>query len=295
MRYLPGLPLFLLSLAFGCGDNGHGLEVPEGCQPLLAGYHCQLPYPSDFYRVADDSAPGGFRLAPTGLVTNQGLDADVHGAVVADGFSHIPSIVAMLPDEVSDTGLTHLLDDLSQSTDADSRTIILAPDGSKVPHYVDLDPRGFDPLRQAIVIHPAVGLEYGQNYVVALRRIERPDGGTAAAAEGFRRLRDGSGDPALDEVAPTFENDIFPRLEAAGWARDDIQLAWSFTVASREVSETDMLRIRELTLAWLEENTPTVTVDDVQIDPTEDVWKRVTGTITGPLFLEEDADRKSVV
>lgn len=281
---------FLLAVCtlVACGDDD-ALEVPEGCQPLLAGYHCQLPYPSDFYRVADEDAPGGFRLAPTGLTTNQGLDADVHGAVVADGFSHIPSIVAMLPDEVSDAGLSHLLDDLAQSTADDSRTIILAADGTRVPHYVDLDPRGFDPLRQAIVIHPAVGLEYGQNYVVALRRIERPDGQPAAAAEGFARLRDGDGDPAIDALAPLYEGDIFPRLEAAGWAKDDIQLAWSFTVASREVSVADMLRVRELTLAWLEANAPEVTVVDVQTDPTPDVWKRVTGTLTGPLFLEEDA------
>jgi hypothetical protein len=288
---MPVLRRPVLALVLGaaaCGGDDP-LEVPEGCQPLLAGHHCQLPYPSDFYRLADDSAPGGFRLAPTGLATNQALDADVHGAVVADGFSHIPSIVAMLPDEVSDAGLTHLLGDLAASTADDSRTILVAADGTRVPHYVDLDPRGFDPLRQAIVIHPAVGLEYGQNYVVALRRLERPDGEPAAAAEGFRRIRDGEGDAAIDDLAPRYQEDIFPRLEAEGWARDEIQLAWSFTVASQEVSVADMLRVRELTLAWLEENQPEVVIDEEVVDPIEDVWKRVTGTVTGPLFLEEDA------
>jgi hypothetical protein len=282
-------PCFAFALAlFACGGGDDALEVPEGCQPLLGGTHCQLPYPSDFYRLADDSAPGGFRLAPTGLRTNQDLDADVHGAVAADGFSHIPSIVALLPEEVSDTGLTHLLDDLATSTADDSRTIILAPDGTRVPHYVDLDPRSADPLRRAIVIHPAAGLEYGQNYVVALRGIERPDGATAATAEGFRRIRDGEGDPAIDGLVPLYQEDIFPRLEAAGWARGEVQLAWSFTVASREASVADMLRVRELTLAWLEENQPEVVIDAEEIDPVPDVWKRVTGTVTGPLFLTAD-------
>ncbi len=282
-------PFFALALLVAACGGDDALEVPEGCQPLLAGYHCQLPYPSDFYRVADDGAPGGFRLAPTGLVSNQALDADVHGAVTADGFSHIPSIVAMLPDEVSDAGLVHLLDDLAGSTADDSRTILVAADGTRVPHYVDLDPRGFDPLRQAIVIHPAVGLEYGQNYVVALRGVERPDGAPAAAAEGFRRIRDGESDAALDQVAPRYQEEIFPRLEAQGWAREDVQLAWSFTVASREVSVADMLRVRQLTLAWLEDNQPEVVIDQEEVDPTADVWKRVTGTVTGPLFLEADA------
>ena len=287
MLSVPRRPFVAFALALAaCGGGDDPLEVAEGCQPLLGGHHCQLPYPSDFYRMADG---GGFRLAPTGLVTNQALDADVHGAVRADGFSHIPSIVAMLPDEVSDAGLTHLLGDLAASTADDSRTILLAADGSRVPHYVDLDPRGADPLRQAIVIHPAVGLEYGQNYVVALRGLERPDGAPAAAAEGFRRIRDGEGDPAIDGLAPLYQEDIFPRLEAQGWTRGEIQLAWSFTVASQEVSAADMLRVRELTLAWLEENQPAVVIDEEEIDPTEDVWRRVTGTVTGPLFLEEDA------
>jgi len=281
-------PALALTLA-ACGGGGDPLEVAEGCQPLLAGHHCQLPYPSDFYRQADPDAPGGFRLSPTGLVTNQSLDADVHGAVRADGFSHIPSIVALLPDEVSDAGLTHLLDDLAASTADDSRTLIVGEDGTRVPHYVDLDPRGYDPLRQAIVIHPAVGLEYGQNYVVALRGIERPDGEPAAAAEGFRRLRDGEGDPAIDDLVASYDRDIFPRLEAAGWSRGEVQLAWSFTVASQESSVADMLRVRELTLAWLEENQPEVVIDEVVLDPLPDVWKRVTGTVSGPLFLEEDA------
>jgi len=283
-RPAAALSLFLVA----CGGGDDSLEVAEGCQPLLAGHHCQLPYPSDFYRLADPDAPGGYRLAPTGLVTNQALDADVHGAVQADGFSHIPSIVALLPDEVSDAGLTHLLGDLAASTADDSRTIVLAADGTRVPHFVDLDPRGFDPLRQAIVIHPAVGLEYGQNYVVALRGIERPDGAAAAAAEGFRRIRDGEGDPAIDALVPLYQGDIFPRLEAQGWARQEIQLAWSFTVASHEVSVADMLRVRELTLAWLEDNQPEVVIDEEVLDPQPDVWKTVTGTVSGPLFLESD-------
>ncbi|HEU5058685.1 MAG TPA: hypothetical protein VFU21_19260 [Kofleriaceae bacterium] len=281
-------PLFAFTFALVACGGDDALEVPEGCQPLLGGHHCQLPYPSDFYRVEDGAAPGGFRLAPTGLVTNQDLDADVHGAVAADGFSHIPSIVALLPDEVSDAGLTHLLGDLAASTADDSRTLLLAADGTRVPHYVDLDPRAEDPRRQAIVIHPAVGLEYGQNYVVALRGIERPDGQPAAPAEGFRRLRDGEGDPAVDALAPRYDDDIFPRLEAQGWPRGELQLAWSFTVASREASVADMLRVRELTLAWLEENQPQVVIEEEELDPAPDVWKRVSGTVTGPLFLTAD-------
>jgi hypothetical protein len=280
------LALFSL-LAVACGGEDP-LDLPEGCQPLLGGHHCSLPYPSNHFLVADPDTETGFRLGPTGMVSNQGLDADVHSAVVADGFSHIPSIVAVLPDAVAATGLTHLLGDLSDSVAPGSRTIVVAEDGTLIPHYVDLDPRSFDPERQAIIIHPAVGLEWGATYVVALRGVERPDGEIAAPAEGFRRLRDRESDPALDPLEARYEEAIFPLLEEAGWARDEIQLAWDFTVGSRAASVGDMLRVRELTLAWLEENAPVVTVDEVIDDPQEDVWRLVHGTVTGPLFLASD-------
>lgn len=276
-----------------CGDNSQSFQLEEGCQPLLGGYHCTLPYPSDYFRVEDPSMPSGYRIAPTGaasLVTNTGDSADVHTALAVDGFSHIPSIVAVLPDEVTDAGLAVITGPTADSIAADSRTIILGENGQPVPHYVDIDPRSDDPTRRGIVIHPVVGLEPGGRYIVALRNIEREGGGPAAPAEGFRRLRDGeaSSAAALEALAPHYEASIFPPLVAAGWQRDEIQLAWDFTVATRAPVVADMLRVRELTLAWLEDNEPIVTIDEILEDPADNVARRVLGTVTGPLFLEVD-------
>ena len=81
-------PLFL-----ACGGDD-ALELEPGCQPLLAGYHCTLPYPSDYYLVEDSSTPSGYRVELTGaasLMTNTGVSADVHTVFRADGFSHIPT------------------------------------------------------------------------------------------------------------------------------------------------------------------------------------------------------------
>jgi hypothetical protein len=281
----------------GDDDGGTGgvepLDLPDGCQPLLAGHHCTLPYPSDYFLVDDPSTPTGKRVQPTGaasLVAEGDVVADVHSAEVHDGSSAIPTIVAALPDDVSATGLAQLSDpEVSVSDDA--RTILLAPDGTRVPHYVDVDPNPTDPRRRAIVIHPLVGLEHGARYVVALRGVERADGQLAAPAEGFRRLRDGEvdGEPALEPLA-RFEDDVLAPLVEAGWQRDELQLAWDFTVGSREADTADMLRVRELTLAWLEANQPTVEVAEVIENPEgkEDVFRIVRGTVTGPLYLEEN-------
>jgi hypothetical protein len=280
--------------AAACGDNGESFEIEEGCQPLMGSYHCTLPYPSDFFRVPDSSMPSGYRIQPMGpasLMANTGASADVHTAIAVDGFSHIPSIVAALPDELTDAGLAVITGPTEDSIAEDARTIILGDDGAPVPHYVDVDPRAEDPMRRGIVIHPVVGLEPGGRYIVALRRVERAGGDAAAAAEGFRRLRDGeaSGVEALEDMVDHYETDIFPALEAAGWQREELQLAWDFTVGTREQVVGDMLRVRELTLAWLEDNQPTVTIDDVLEDPADDVAREIIGTIEGPLFLEEDA------
>jgi hypothetical protein len=281
------------ALAAGCGDNTSPLTLAEGCQPLLGGHHCALPYPSDFFRVPDPDTATGFRIAPAGaakLASRLGENADVHSVFQVDGFSRVPKIVAVLPDAVSAAGLTHLTGRLEDSLAADARTIIVGEDGTLVPHHVDLDPRAEEPDRQAIVLHPLVGLEPGQRYVVALRRIERPDGSTANPAEGFRRLRDGerTGARALDALAPHYQETIFPLLEAAGWERGDLQLAWDFTVGSAEEPVADMLRVRELALAWLDENEPAISIDEVLEDPFEDVWLQVRGTVTAPLFTTND-------
>jgi hypothetical protein len=313
------LALALAALALpACGDDDDGapgddagaddsggmqpLDLPDGCQPLLGGHHCTAPYPSDYFLVDDPSTPTGKRVQPWGaasLQTDTGLVADVETAEVHDGASAIPTIVAALPDELADTGLAHLAGPAEASLADDARTILLAPDGTHVPHYVDVDPRAEDPRRRAIVIHPLVALEHRARYVVALRGVERPDGELAAPGEGFRRLRDeqAAGDPALEPLIDRFESDVFAPLAAAGWERGDVQLAWDFTVGSREADTTDMLRVRELTLAWLEKNQPTIEVTEVVDNPEgqDNVARVVHGKITGPLFLGEDEPGASLV
>jgi hypothetical protein len=281
-------------LAAACGDNGGGpLELEEGCNPLLGGHHCTLPYPSDFFRVEDEATASGYRIETTGaavLMTNNDAVADAHAGLRVDGFSHIPTIVAVLPDEVTDAGLAVLTGPTEASVAADARTIILGEDGEPVPHYVDIDPRTQDPMRRAIVIHPVVGLQPGGRYIVALRGLEREGGGEAAAAEGFRRLRDGnaSGDAALEPLVDHYESDIFAPLADAGWAREELQLAWDFTVGTHEAVVADMMRVRELTLEWLDSNEPTITIDEVLVDSADNVALQIVGTVTGPLFTEED-------
>jgi hypothetical protein len=63
-----GVPVRLLLVAtclvVGCTPRPglDPLPVPEGCQPLLGGAHCLLPFPSDFFLVDDAAMPSGKRV-----------------------------------------------------------------------------------------------------------------------------------------------------------------------------------------------------------------------------------------
>jgi len=270
------------------------LRLPdEGCQPLLAGADCLLPYPSDFFRVADSSMPGGFAVRHQGSakpLTIEGVSADANDLRDVDGFSRLPPIVALLGEPVSDAGLVGYFDDKAASLAPSSRTLVIdALTGEHVPHFVDLDPRAIDDWRRAITLRPLVKLAERRRYVVALRGLRAADGERVAATpEGFRRLRDrlGGGDPALAEQQTRYDEDIFPVLSTAGVPRAELQLAWDFTTGADAAVQDDLLRARELALAALEVAPPIVS-DIVFLDTEPDpVWRVVFGTVTAPLVLE---------
>ena len=294
MRIANGL--LAVAVAFGgCQSTPEDTApppVPAGCQPLLGGADCFLPYPSDFFRKADATTKSGYRLVPTGaavLLTGEGEVADPTVAHGIDGASRVPSIVAVLPGPVLRDGLVGVLDDAARSVSADSPSVLVdATTGQLVAHFTDVDPNATDERRRAIVIHPLAPLAALHRYVVALHGVRVEGGGLAPAAEGFRRLRDhlSTPDPVLVAEGARFERDVFPVLAQAGVSRGGIQLAWDFTTGSDDEVTTDMLQVRELTLQWLAQSTPTVTVDAVAEDPSPEIWRTVHGTITGPLFCE---------
>jgi len=288
--------LFAVAVIFaGCQSTPEDTApppVPAGCQPLLGGADCFLPYPSDFFRTPDATTRSGYRLVPTGaavLLTGDGEVADPTVAHAIDGASRVPSIVAVLPGPVSRDGLVGVLDDAARSVSPSSPSVLVdAATGQLVAHFTDIDPNATDDRRRALVLHPLAPLEPLHRYVVALHGVHVDGGGTAPAAEGFRRIRDhlSTPDPTLVAEGVRFERDVFPVLAQAGIARAGVQLAWDFTTGSDDEVTTDMLRVRELTQTWLSQNTPAVTVDALAENPSPEIWRTVHGTITGPLFCE---------
>jgi hypothetical protein len=297
---------FMVSLCLLYSACDDGLDAPPnpspaptfraGCQPLLGGQDCLLPYPSDFFSKPDNTTQTGVRLEIPDASRLNSLGKLVDPRLTeSDGASLSPTILALLPDNVSTDGFVGLFDDPTKSLTATSQTIIINTETNEaVPHFVDLDPRTSDPLRRAIVLHPLVALAPKTRYVVGLHNAKRADGTLAKSATGFALLRDGqtSVDSFLEAIAPHFEAEVFPVLEAFGIPKAELQLAWDFTTGSKEAPVKDMLRVRELTLAALAQEEPTV--DNITIEETPGdslTCKIVRGSITGPLFLTTDDNK----
>ncbi len=311
------VPLLLVALfcavAPGCSssndaaDATRALVVPDGCQPLLVdpddGSHappsngvCMAPYPSDFHRVADATSATGFRLALRGAarpVTAKGETADPHDVVEVDGASLVPTITAGLAGDIVHDGLPGVLDDPPLSARPDSGTVILdTSTGMLVPHYADVVDAQ-DGTHTPITLRPFSPLSPRTRYVVAIQGAHlAADAGSATpplapAPEGFRRLRDGAtaADPSLAALAGRFDAEVFAPLAAAGVARNRLQLAWDFTTGSTEQPVADMLRVRELTIAWLAANEPQVKVVATR-DGTGTFAKIFDLEVTAPLFLD---------
>lgn len=266
---------------------------PEGCNPLAAEWDCLLPYPSDFFLVADSDAPGGQRVVHTepGLPLASGVPTDVRVLRSANGFSRASNILTLFPMGVDADNLVFHTDDMAASTADDSPTLIIhAATGERVPHFAELDPRATEEDRRALILHPVELLDQGERYIVVIRDLRDLEGQAIAAPAGFGLLRDGAaeGDRLVGELIDHYESEIFPVLDDAGVSRSELILAWDFTTNTFENRSVDLLRLRELAMAAFDVLPPSVRVppESVETDVDENIALRIEALMEVPLYLE---------
>lgn len=287
-----GLGCFLVFL-IGCQGNEdfEALELEEGCQPLLGGVDCLLPYPSDFFLVDDSSLPSGKRISITGAAkpfTVQGESADTNDSVARDGFSRISPIVATFGQDLSATKFTAIHDDYNESLKLSHPTLLIeAETGVLVPHFVDLDPNAESPDRQALIIRPITNLKEKTRYVVAIHNLVAQKGETIKVPEGFRRLVDGqvSTKGTLAKIKEHFEKGVFSVIEEVGVKRNELQLAWDFTTGTQADVLRDMLRMRELVINKLETTAPELVSIEVEEHEAGKIWRTIRGVLKAPMVL----------
>jgi hypothetical protein len=175
--------------------------------------------------------------------------------------------------------------DIAASLDDPAPTIILDLEtGERVAHWAELDrSKEFDE-NPSLLIHPAAPLRDGKRYVVAVRGLVDASGGPIEPSPAFGSLREGtpSNHPSVEARRDLYQ-EIFGALEDAGVLKDDLQLAWDFTTASRESNTSWLVHMRDEALEITGEDGPnyTITSVDSDLDPAN-IMFRIRGTMEMP-------------
>ncbi len=294
------------ALAQACGNVAPApihLDTPDGdrCE-ILDPDECLLPFPSDALTRADSTTPTGRRVA----LVRESMPANASGVRIdptqwnrEDGFSPVAQITVFVP-ELSAEGVALLppSTDIARSLQPDSPIVLLdATDGDRVPFWAELDLHT-PAERRALTIHPARALDEGHRHVVALRGLLGAAGEASSAPElahvatpiepdpVFLAFRDGTPtDNEIIEARRDAMERVFADLARAFVAREDLTLAWDFTVASGPSIARRLLHMRDDAHAQLGPAAPSFSVGsagDVGLA------RVVTGTFEVPLYLTGD-------
>jgi hypothetical protein len=224
----------------------------------------------------------------------------------SDGFSPGQTIVVKVPGLDTPAALERTgavpVTDLDRAYDR-RQPVVVVDSRTLRRHLIwaELDANADTPQNTALLIHPAVNFREGRRYVVALRDLRGADGRYLRPGDAFRRYRDRirTRSSAFERRRRHMER-IFRTLRRAGIERDDLDLAWDFTVASarslaeRELSIRDRafatLGDRDLADLRVEGRSPAYTIDTVtDYTPAEQphVARRVEGRVTVPCYLDQ--------
>ncbi|CAA9521867.1 MAG: hypothetical protein AVDCRST_MAG30-3094, partial [uncultured Solirubrobacteraceae bacterium] len=221
---------------------------------------CLLPFPSNRFTVADERSATGRRIdfqdssMPRNRAGKPISSADYR---LSDGFSPGQKIVTHVPGlhsiEAFRATNAPSVDDPKRSLAADSPIVVInATTGARHLVWSEIDVNPAKPEDRNLLIRPAVNFAEGQRYIVALRNLRRADGTAIPAGRAFQVYRDGivTTDPRVERRRPQMES-ILGTLAQAGIAREELFLAWDFTVASAPSTTGRMLSIRDRAFAEL--------------------------------------------
>lgn len=298
------LLLGALGGAVACGGEDDGLPAlvtaPE-CNPL-GGIGCITPWPSSLYAIDDSTSPTGRRLdIPEGALPINSRDERVASARynVRTGFSPAAPIMTVFPQSVDDSLLVSSVN-IAASLEPESATVVIDMDtGERVPHFAEVDAAAANaPGRQALIIRPAMRLTGGHRYAVAIRNaLKAPDGSDLPVPEGFSAiLEERITEHALFERTRVRYPAIFDALADHGVTRDELVVAWDFTVIDDDFIHRDMLAARDAALPLMGEAGANLTyeiIDDEEQIEQPLVRRRIHGRYDAPLLLGNDAAYQS--
>jgi Thrombospondin type 3 repeat len=304
---------------------------------------CLLPFPNDFFMGVDPiTGDRHVNFNPASMPRNgtenteggEGKPIDPTEWNRNDGFSPGSIVMTLVPGldlhetwgtterDRSQAGINehgyfdhrdHIAD-IGLYKNADAPLVIInAETGERHPFWSELDshPDAVAGGEQLLLMRPAVNFDEGTRYIVALRDLKNGQGEPILPRSTFVAYRDGAGADAARQAH--FNDNIFGPLADAGIARDDLYLAWDFTVASEENLAGRMLHMRDVAFELLGDSVlddqlvqgdaPHFIIDSIEEtngdgSPRTDTWddsrgqrhsvpmRRVRGRVEVPNFLD---------
>jgi hypothetical protein len=206
-----------------------------------------------------------------------------------DGFSPLTPAITHLEDATA-AGLIHHTS-LESYLDADAKTVIIDLDtGERVPHFAEVDASSKWDFTRILMLHPVRPLTHGGRYIVGIRGVVNTADEVIEASPAFTALRDElpSDDPRINGRRDFYGDTLFPALDAQGFARADLQIAWDFVVGSQESINGKALWMRDDMYARMGPDGPAYVIDTVELQPNATTAKRIKGQMTVPLYTDID-------
>lgn len=267
---------------------------------------CLLPFPNDIFTAADRRTDTGRRVNLSILSTPRnvaGLPIDPTEWNRNDGFSPGSMALTHVPEldlhATWQSPVDHVADLGRYQRAAAPMVLLDATTGQRHPFWSELDTNASTDAEQLLILRPAVNLEEGHRYIVALRNLRRADGSVIPAGPTFSAHRDGTVAPGVVEARRPHHERLFRDLAIAGIGRGDLYLAWDFTVASERNLTERALHLRDDAFAALGDtdladlhvdgDAPAFKVTAVTEQPDADTLRRVEGTVTVPNYLTPQA------
>ncbi len=290
-----GVRLLLACAAVSISLSGCGPQGPEAshiCDPVDP-KACLLPFPNDWFTVADPSTATGRRVNLSLLSTPRS------GGIVPidptewnrnDGFSPGAMMITHVPRiDLVQTGAAPITD-IARSLAPDAPIVLMdMGTGERWPHWAELDANA-NPDRQVLIIRPARNLREGTRYAVLLRdlrdargRMLPPDPAVADLLDGEPRFGDNF------ERSQALQR-LVKELRERGVATENLYVAWELTVASERNLSERILHMRDEAFTRLGGAAPGFSVTAVtDFTPEQDarIARRVEGVVEVPSYLNQ--------
>jgi len=270
-------------------DGAEEKQTFGPCDPLVPEV-CYLPWPNNFFARDDASTPTGKKAA----ISIDTFPKDRQGTPVVptewntmDGFSASGTIMTHFPGDLNIDDLPHHWD-MARSTLSDCPTLILEADTKKiVPHWAEIDMTTENATRRAFLLQPGSRLNDNTRYIIAVRNLKDTSGQMVAPSYAFSALRDNIPTDNYDiEGRRQVYDSIFRTLESIGWARNQLQIAWEFTTASKQSVSGRLVYARDDAFARIGRGGPSYSITNITDNYNGNIFRVIEGRFTVPLYMD---------